>query len=87
MIEGLGLLFADGSMLVMPAGTSFETVEQEAQESDFDEPERRTRVVRLKIEITSVFESPTARTVSGALKNRVGEPTLQPASGHQPQAS
>ena len=43
--------------------TSFETVEQEAQESDFGEPEPHTRVVRLKIEITSVFESPIARSV------------------------
>jgi hypothetical protein len=52
MMETLGLLFADGSMLVLPEGTTLQSAQHEAQEADFGEAEPRTRVVRLKIEVT-----------------------------------
>jgi hypothetical protein len=52
MIETLGLLFADGSLVVMPEGTTFEKAQREAKEADFGEKEPRTRVVSIKIEIT-----------------------------------
>jgi hypothetical protein len=51
MIERLGLLFADGSMLVLPEGTSLRNAQREALEADFGEPAPRTRVVTFKIEI------------------------------------
>jgi hypothetical protein len=52
MTETLGLLFADGSLLVLPEGTTLQKAQQEANEADFGESEPRTRVVRLTIEIT-----------------------------------
>ena len=51
MIERLGLLFADGSMLVLPEGTSLGNAQREAREADFGEPAPRTQVVTLGIEI------------------------------------
>ena len=51
MAETLGLLFADGSLLVLPEGTTLEKAQQEAKEADFGESEPRTRVVRIKIEM------------------------------------
>ena len=52
MAETLGLLFADGSLLTLPEGTTLQKAQQDAKEADFGEPEPRTRVVRIKIEIT-----------------------------------
>jgi hypothetical protein len=52
MTETLGLLFADGSLLVLPEGTTLQKAQQEAKDTDFGESEPRTHVVRIKIEIT-----------------------------------
>jgi hypothetical protein len=52
MTETLGLMFADGSILVLPEGTTLQKAQHESKEADFGEPEPRTRVVRVKIEIT-----------------------------------
>jgi hypothetical protein len=49
MIETLALLFPDGSLLVLPEGTTVEQAQREAEEFDSGEPETRTRVVRVKI--------------------------------------
>jgi hypothetical protein len=55
MGERLGLLFSDGSLLVLAEGTDISTAWQEAAEHDtWDEP--RTAVARLKIEITARYE-------------------------------
>jgi hypothetical protein len=51
MNERLGLLFADGSVLVLPEGTNLDHAQREAREADFGEPAPRTRVVALRIEI------------------------------------
>jgi hypothetical protein len=52
MTETLGLLFVDGSVLVLPEGTTVQQAQHEAKEVDLGEPEPRTRVVRVTIEIT-----------------------------------
>jgi hypothetical protein len=54
MTETLGLLFADGSVLVLPEGTTLQKAQREANEADSGEPEPRTRVVRVTIEIDHV---------------------------------
>lgn len=50
MFETFGLLFADGSMFVMPEGVTLEEAQLEAVEADFGEAEPRTSVVRIRIE-------------------------------------
>ena len=50
MIERLGLLFADDSLLVLPEGVDADTAWREAEAADWGEPEPRTQVVRLRIE-------------------------------------
>lgn len=54
MIERLGLLFSDGSFLVLPEGTDLGTARREAEEHDAGEAEPRTKVVVLKIEVLPV---------------------------------
>jgi hypothetical protein len=51
MAERLGLLFADGSMTIMPERTDVQTARQEAAEHDDGDFGPKTRIVRLKIEI------------------------------------
>jgi hypothetical protein len=55
MTERLGLLFADGSLLVLPDGTDADTAWKEAEEHDGGDPEARTRVVRLRIEVVDTL--------------------------------
>ena len=51
--EQLGLLFSDGSMLVLPEDTTVEIAREEAE--DHDQGESSTRIVRLKIEIVEII--------------------------------
>ena len=55
-MERLGLLFADGSLLVFAEKTALETAKEEARESDFGESEPRTRVVRVTIDVVDLIE-------------------------------
>ncbi len=50
MFETFGLLFADGSMFVLPQGITLKQAQLEAEEADFGEVEPRTSVVRVRIE-------------------------------------
>ena len=54
MSERLGLLFSDGSLLVLPEGIDLDGARREAEEHDRGEVKPRTRVVRLNIEITEI---------------------------------
>jgi hypothetical protein len=56
MTERLGLLFADGSLLVLPDGTDADTARREAEEHDGGEPKPRTRVVRLRMEVVDTLD-------------------------------
>jgi hypothetical protein len=56
MTERLGLLFADGSLLVLPDGTDADTARREAEEHDGGEPGPRTRVVRLRLEFVDTLD-------------------------------
>jgi hypothetical protein len=51
MNEYLGLLFSDGSILVLPDGTDLQTAAREAAEHDAGDLSAKTKVVRLSIEI------------------------------------
>jgi len=51
--EKLGLLFSDGSLLVLPEDTTVEIARKEAEEHD--QGESSTRIVRLKIEIVEII--------------------------------
>jgi hypothetical protein len=53
MSEPLGLLFADGSILVLPEGTGLEAAHREADEHDQGE-EIMTRVARLEIDVLEI---------------------------------
>ncbi len=55
MSERLGLLFSDDSILVLPKVMDVDTALKEAEEHDRGEPKPRSRVVRLKVEITEVL--------------------------------
>jgi hypothetical protein len=50
MEERLGLLFSDGSILLLPEGTSAEMAQREAEEHDFGDPKPQTRVVRIVVD-------------------------------------
>jgi hypothetical protein len=54
-MERLGLLFSDGSILVLPEGTSAETAKTEAEEHDAGDPTAQTRVVRLAVNIMEIL--------------------------------
>ncbi len=55
MSERLGLLFSDGSILVLPEGTDVDGARKEAEEHDRGEFYVRTRVMRLEIEIGEIL--------------------------------
>ncbi len=55
MSERLGLLFSDDSILVLPKGADVDTALKECKEHDWNEPQPRTRVVRLQVEIIAVL--------------------------------
>jgi hypothetical protein len=56
MGQRLGLLFSDGSVLVLADGTDLSSAWQEAAEHDGADPEPRTSVVLLEFEIKTRFE-------------------------------
>ena len=45
--ERFGLLFSDGSILVLPEGTTAEQAQKEAEEHDAGDPDSQTQVVRV----------------------------------------
>ena len=49
MSERIGLLFADGSISVLPEGATIETAKKEAEEHDAGNPDAETRVVSLVV--------------------------------------
>jgi hypothetical protein len=51
MAERLGLLFSDGSILVLPDGTDWQAASAEAAEHDAGDLNPNTQVVRLRIEL------------------------------------
>jgi hypothetical protein len=54
MSERIGLLFADGSILVLPEGSTTETAQNEAEEHDAGNP-NATQVVSLAVRIIKVI--------------------------------
>jgi hypothetical protein len=55
MSERIGLLFADGSILVLREGTTIETAKKEAEEHDVGDPDPETRVVSLVIRVVKII--------------------------------
>jgi len=53
--EQLGLLFSDGSILVLPEDTTVEMARKEAEEHDLGESGVITRIVRLEIAIVEII--------------------------------
>jgi hypothetical protein len=51
MEERFGLLFSDGSILVLPEGASAEEANREAEEHDAGDPDAQTQVVRIAVKI------------------------------------
>jgi hypothetical protein len=58
MNERLALLFADGSLVVLPEGTDIGAAWREAEEADWGELSPRTRVAHLAVEMIAVFRQP-----------------------------
>ena len=54
MEERLALLFSDGSISILPEGTSAEAAKKEAEEHDFGDPNPQTRVVGIRINIVEI---------------------------------
>ena len=54
MGKRLGLLFSDGSILVLSESTTVEMARKEAEEHDQGEPSVTTRIARLKIAIVEI---------------------------------
>ena len=54
MNERIGLLFADGSILVLPEGTTIETAKKEAEEHDAGDP-IATRVASLVLSVAKII--------------------------------
>ena len=55
MSARFGLLFSDGSILVLPEGTDIETARKEAKEHDRGEIRPGTRVIRLEINVVEIL--------------------------------
>ena len=51
MAKRLGLLFADGSMMILPEETDLETAKREADEHDQGDFGPRTQIVNIEVEI------------------------------------
>ena len=51
MIERLGLLFSDGSILILPEATDLEDAEKEAIEHDWGQSHPLTRVIRIEVKV------------------------------------
>jgi hypothetical protein len=56
MIQRLGVILSDGSMLVLPERADLDTARKEAKEHNEGESNSSTRVVRLDIKITEVID-------------------------------
>ena len=56
MSERLGLLFSDGSLLVLPKGTAVDVAWTEAEEHDAGISNPGTEVVRLKVEVIRHYD-------------------------------
>jgi hypothetical protein len=56
MSERIGLLFADGSISVLPEGTTIETAKKEAEEHDAGDA--TTQVVSVVISIVKIITEP-----------------------------
>lgn len=59
MAERLGLLFSDGSILVLPDGTEFQAALVEAAEHDAGDLSASTQVTRLRIKILGRYSAAT----------------------------
>ena len=57
MSERIGLLFADGSISVLPEGTTIGTANKEAEEHDAGDPDATTQVVSLVISVVKILTS------------------------------
>jgi hypothetical protein len=66
MSKRLGLLFSDGSILVLPEETDVDAAWGEAENYDWAEPEPRTRVVWLRLHVIQIADAPGRH---GALVN------------------
>ena len=55
MSQRLGLLFSDGSLLLLREGTDVDSAWREAEEHDAGESDLRTEVVSLEVEITGRY--------------------------------
>jgi hypothetical protein len=55
MIERLGLLFTDGSILILPEDTDVEDAEREAIEHDWGQSHSLTRVIRIEVKVLEVM--------------------------------
>lgn len=54
MRERVGLLFADGSMLLLPEGTTVATAKTEAEEHDLGDPEAKTQVLSVIVTVVQL---------------------------------
>jgi hypothetical protein len=55
MNERWGLLFSDGSILVLPEGASVEEAKKEAEEHDAGDPNPQTRVVQMAVTVIEII--------------------------------
>ena len=55
MIERLGLLFADGSILILPENTDLAAAEREAIEHDWGQSQPLTRVIRVEVRVLEIM--------------------------------
>jgi hypothetical protein len=55
MGERLGLVFLDGSILVLAEGMDLNGARREAEEHDWGEPKPSTRIVRVEIRIIEII--------------------------------
>ncbi len=55
MVERLGLLFSDGSILVLPEDTNLEAAEREAIENDWGQSQPLTSVIRIVVKILEIM--------------------------------
>ena len=56
MSQRFGLLFSDGSLLVLPEATDLNTAWREAVEHDSGDPDPRTEVVQIEINMIRRYE-------------------------------
>ena len=54
MSERLGLVFSDGSILVLPEVMDLDGARREAKEHDWGEPNPSTRIVRIELRLIEI---------------------------------